>query len=64
MTNSSNLNDVVGCKVLHFINNEDYEALGYKTLWRTNAVASHRENNSLGLCIRVLTAFKVSLIYV
>ena len=29
----------VGCKVLHFINNEDQEALGYKTLRRTtNAV--------------------------
>ena len=33
----------VGCKVLYFINDEDKEALGYKTLWRTNAVASHRE---------------------
>ena len=35
--------DVVGCKVLHFINNEDQEAFGYKTLRRTNAIASHRE---------------------
>ena len=26
------LEDVVGCKVLHFINNEDQEVLGYKTL--------------------------------
>ena len=34
---------VVGCKVLHFINNEDHKALGYKTLWRTNTVASHKE---------------------
>ena len=25
--------DVVGCKVFHFINNEDQEALGYKILW-------------------------------
>ena len=24
--------DIVGYKVLHFINNEDLEALGYKTL--------------------------------
>ena len=45
--------DVVSCKVLHFINNEDQEVLGYKILWRTSAVASHRENKSLGLCIRV-----------
>ena len=35
ITNSSNLNDIVGCKVIHFINNKDQEALGYKTLWRT-----------------------------
>jgi len=45
--------DVVGYKVLHFINNEDQEALGYKTLWRINAVASHKENKALGLCFRV-----------
>ena len=44
---------VVGCKVLHFINNEDQKALGYKTLWHTNAVSSHRENKFLGLYIRV-----------
>ena len=36
--------DVVGCKVLHFINNEDQEALGYKTLWRTSSF-SQRKNN-------------------
>ena len=35
---------VVGYKVLHFINDEDQEALGYKTLWRTNTVAFHKEN--------------------
>ena len=40
--------DVVGCKVLHFINNEDQEGLGYKTLWGTNTVASYKENKSLG----------------
>ena len=50
--------DVVSCKVLHFINNEDQEALGYKTLWRTSAVASHRENKSLGLWIRVWRLLK------
>ena len=33
---------VVSCKVLHFINDEDQEILGYKTLRRTNAVASHK----------------------
>ena len=45
------LNDAVGCKIIHFIHNEDQKALGYKTLWCTNAIASHRENKSLGLCI-------------
>ena len=30
---------VVGCKVLHFIKNEDVKALGYKILWRINTVA-------------------------
>ena len=52
MTNSSNLNDVVGGKVLYFINNEDQEALGYKTLWHTSAVASHNENNSLKISLK------------
>ena len=34
VTNFSNLNDV-GCKVLHFINNEDQETLGlYIRVWR------------------------------
>ena len=64
MTNSSDLNYDIGCKVLHFINNEDLETLGYKTLWHTNGVASHRENKYLGFCIRELIAFKISLIYV
>ena len=41
VTNSNNLND---CCWLHFINNEDQEALGYKTLWHTNAVTFHWEN--------------------
>ena len=47
MTNSSNLNDVVGCKVFHFINNEAQEALGYKTYRRANIVASHKEKINL-----------------
>ena len=38
------LEKIVGCKVLHFINNEDQEALGYKTLRRKDTVASFREN--------------------
>ena len=42
---------VVGCKVLHFIYNEDQEAFGYKNLWCTNAIASHKENKYLGLYI-------------
>ena len=35
---------VVGCKIFHFINDEDQEVLGYKTLWHTNAVAFHIKN--------------------
>ena len=33
---------VIGCKVIHFINDEDQEALSYNTLRRTNVIASHR----------------------
>ena len=33
---------VVGYKVLHFINDEDQEVLGYKTLRRPNIVASYK----------------------
>ena len=33
---------VIGCKVIHFINDEDQEAFSYNTLRRTNVVASHR----------------------
>ena len=40
------LEEDVGCKVLHFINNKDQEALGYKTLRRKDAVASFRENKA------------------
>ena len=49
---------VVGCKVLYFINNEDLEPLDCKTLWRTNVVASYRENKSLGLYIRIWRLLK------
>ena len=40
---------VVSCKVLHFFHNEEQEALSYKTLWRTNAITSHKENQALSL---------------
>ena len=46
------LEEDVGCKVLYFINNEDQEALGYKTLRRKDAVASFRGNKaSVTFCI-------------
>ena len=42
----------VGCKVLHFINNEDQETLGYKTIRRKDAVVFFRENKaSVTFCI-------------
>ena len=46
-----------GWKVLHFINNEDQEALGYKTLRRKDAVASFRENMALVTFAYVLLVF-------
>ena len=45
--------NVVGYKVLHFINNEDLEALGYKTLRCTNTVTSDREKKNLLVSIFV-----------
>ena len=42
----ANLKKNVGCKVLHFINNEDQEALYYKILRRKDVVASFRENKA------------------
>ena len=48
----TNLKKIVGCKVLHFIDNEDQEALGYKTLRRKDVVASFKENKaSVTFCI-------------
>ena len=41
------LKEDVDCKVLHFINNEDQEALGYKTLRHKDAIASFRDNKTL-----------------
>ena len=40
------LEEDVSCKVLHFINNENQEALCYKTLRHKDAVASFRENKA------------------
>ena len=46
------LEEDVGCKILHFINNEDQKTFGYKTLRRKDAVASLRENEaSVTFCI-------------
>ena len=61
VTSLATWTDVVVYKVLHFINNEDHEALGYKTLGRTNTVASHKENKFLDLCIRVWQLLKYAL---
>ena len=48
----TNLKKIIDCKVLYFINNEDQEALGYKTLRRKDAIASFRENKaSVTFCI-------------
>ena len=33
---------VVSCKVLHFIDDANQEAFGYKTLSCTNTIASHK----------------------
>ena len=51
------LEEDVGSKVLHFINNENQEALGYKTLRRKDAVVFFRENKALVtfcICSRIL----------
>ena len=46
------LEEDVGCKVFHFINNEDQVALSYKTLRRKDAIAPFRENKaSITFCI-------------
>ena len=42
----------VGCKFLHFINNEDQKALGYKIIRHKDVVASFWENKALvTICI-------------
>jgi len=55
---------VVGCKVLHFINNEVQETLGYKTLWCSNTVAFHRKKLSSYSLYSYMMALKISFIYV
>ena len=46
------LEEDVDCKVLHFINYENQEAFGYKTLRRKDTVASFKENKaSVTFCI-------------
>ena len=48
----TNLKKIVGSKVIYLINNEDQEALGYKTLRCKDAVASFGENKaSVTSCI-------------
>ena len=48
----TNLKKIVGCKVFHFINSEDQEALGCKILRRKDVVASFKENKaSVTFCI-------------
>ena len=49
----------VGCKVLHFINNEDQVAHGYKTLRPKDAVTSFRENKTLGHFLHVFSLYSL-----
>ena len=51
------LEEYVGCKVLHFINNEDQETLGYKTIKCKDTVASFRENKTLNHFLHVFSLF-------
>ena len=58
VTNSQQLKeDVVGCNVFHFINNEDQEVLGYKTLRRKDVVTSCKENKVLGHFLHVFSMY-------
>ena len=43
---------------LKSMHNEDQEALGYKTLWRKNALTSFRENKALGHSMHVRQPLK------
>ena len=57
VTNSPTLKKIVGCKVLHFINNEDQKALGYKTLKHKDAVAAFGQNQALGHFLHVFSLY-------
>ena len=46
------LKEDIGCKVFHFINNENQKTLSYKTLRRKDVVTSFRENKvSVTFCM-------------
>ena len=49
------LEEDVGCKILHFINNEDQKVFGYKTLRHKYAVASFKENKTLDHFLHVFS---------
>ena len=51
------LEEDIGCKVLHFINNENQEALGYKTLRCKDIVTSFRENKALGHSLHMFSLY-------
>ena len=53
------LKEDVGCKVLHFINNKDQEALGYKTLRCKDAVASFRENKTFSHFLHMFSLYSL-----
>ena len=67
---NTNLKKIVDYMVLYFINNEDQEALVYKTLRPKDAVASferimHRSPFACVLLVfSYVTASKISLLYV
>ena len=49
VTNSSNMKKMfLAAKFISSSNNEDQEALGYKTLKRKDVVTSYRKNKALG----------------
>ena len=53
------LEEDVGCKILHFMTNEDQEALGYKTLRCKDEVAFFRENKALGYFLHVFSLYSL-----
>ena len=59
MWQTHQLEEDVGCKVLHFINNEDQEALYYKTLRHKNAVAFLRKDKALSHLLHVFSLYSL-----